>query len=216
MDIERILKRQRQHNTALKAMLNPHTRQLCNLQKKFVLIDQIGENDEQPVKGPLLEDLESDRSSFCASLIGEGGGDFLCDINLADYVDMQLTNGVTEKHPYRGNRHRPGLKEYGSEKNTVNLETMRRMIETDRHSAPKLSSMKEHSRESDSKHNSKIGGTKFRKDDSTALRSPKKNTNVTAKTKQNRFGNKKLRSKSGGSNSDATNENVAGSQVCFS
>jgi len=114
-------------------MLNPNQRQLCSLQKKFVLIDNVGEVDAKPVKGPLLCDMSSDGSSFCASVVGEGGGEFLCELNMGDYVDMQLVNGVTDKHPYRGARQRVGFKpEFESEKATVNLETMRRLLETDR------------------------------------------------------------------------------------
>lgn len=44
--------------------------------------------DEKRTKGPLLEDAVSEGSSFCASFVGEGGGEFLCEINMGDYVDM--------------------------------------------------------------------------------------------------------------------------------
>ena len=69
---------------------------------------------------------------------------------MGDYVDMQLVCGITDKHPYRGARQRVGFKpEFESEKATVNLETMRRLLETDRQSAPKLSSMMEDSKETE-------------------------------------------------------------------
>ena len=43
MDVARVLKRQRLHNAALKAMLNPNQRQLCGLQRRWVLVDALGE-----------------------------------------------------------------------------------------------------------------------------------------------------------------------------
>jgi hypothetical protein len=81
--------------------------------------------------------------------VGEDQGEFLFALNLNDYVDAQLTGGVTDRHPYRGARTRFGDKpDFDSEKATANLETMRRLLETDRGiSEQKLTGMNEMSKE---------------------------------------------------------------------
>ena len=54
------------------------------------------------------------------------------DYNLVDFADVQLVNGVSDLHPYRGYSGqkpplgRPGT--FGSEMANVNLETMRRLL----------------------------------------------------------------------------------------
>lgn len=56
-------------------------------------------------------------------------------------MDMQLLSGLTELHPYRGQRGLRGMKkrpDANSENATVNLETMRRFLDNDKMSMPKL------------------------------------------------------------------------------
>jgi len=104
---------------------------------------------------------------------------------MGDYVDMQLVCGITDKHPYRGARQRVGFKpEFESEKATVNLETMRRLLETDRQSAPKLSSMMEDSKETEqSKPGSKIAkaGSNMNRGESPMTRPTNKGAKVGSK-----------------------------------
>jgi hypothetical protein len=66
--------------------------------------------------------------------VGENQGDFLSELNLNDIVDAQLLEGVNELHVYRGPRGaRYGKnRDMGTDGATVNLETMRRLLETDR------------------------------------------------------------------------------------
>jgi len=66
--------------------------------------------------------------------VGENQGDFLTELNLADIVDAQLLQGVNDIHPYRGPRgaRYDKNRDMGTDGATVNLETMRRLLETDR------------------------------------------------------------------------------------
>ena len=137
---------------------------------------------------------------------------------MQDYVDLQLTCGIVDKHPFRGARNRRGYKpDFESEKATANLETMRRLLETDRISAPKLSVMEECSKEDgESKPSSKAANAgsaaRLNADQSPLVRPTLKG----AKVQKSRYGARKRSKSNRSGHSSATNDPGAGSQVCFS